>query len=555
MVFAVLGSLALATASQEAPDPYQVKTVCTAMPVNAGRRLPVANGAELQQALDTAAAGDTILLTPGASFVPPPPEGSFVLRNRVIPEGRWVVVRSAHAAFEAGGALQPGTRVDEAHAASMPQIRSTGANRPAIRAEPGAHGYRLVGLDVGALPSATQLTNMIELGTGAEPSIDLQPHDIIVDRSFVHGNDAGNFRRGVLLNGRNLAVIHSRIANFHDTGGDSQAVGGSHGAGPIKILDNHLEAASETIIFGGSDPTIEGLVPSDIEIRRNLMTKRLAWQSDGVVVKNAFELKNARRVLVEGNVFEHVWVSGQDGTAILLKSVNQDGRCSWCVTEYVTFRRNIVRGAAHGVTINAVEVGRRGIEAPIAANHLRFEDVLFEDLGAARWGGGGKLFRVYGGAADVSITHVTSLANASSILEAKDRDDSNPRFVFAYNIVERRSYGIGAGSDEGMRTLTRNFAPFTYAKNVLVNTSADGEQPASAAALESRYPPSTWVAGGWADLGFMPGTPTLAKGSRYAGAADDGRDVGASMAAITAAQEAPARDSEGCGQVAVPRRQ
>ncbi len=543
------------SAEPERVDPYQVKTVCTTVPITIGRRIAVSSGAELQQALDAATSGDTILLAPGALFTPTSPEGSFMLRNRPIADGQWVVIRSAHAAFDANGDVAPHTRVESARADRMPQIRATRTNLPAFKAEPAAHGYRLIGLDVGATTGVTQLTNLIELGNGSETTLAQQPYDIIIDRSWLHGNDGGNFRRGVLLNGRSLAVIDSRIENFHDANSDSQAVGGSAGAGPFKIVNNYLEAASENILFGGNDPTIAALVPSDIEIARNTSTKRLAWQASKVPVKNAFELKNARRVLVEGNVFEHVWVSGQDGGAILLKSVNQDGNCSWCVTEYVTFRRNIVRGAAHGVTINAVEVGRKGLANPVAANHIRIEDVLFQDIGGAQWGGGGKLFRVYGGASDVSITHVTSQGNAWNILEPNGTDDSNPRFVFAYNIVERHTYGIGAGSDEGTRTLTRNFSPFTYQQNVIVNTSADSGQAISNAAIEVRYPQTTMVASDWTDVGFAAGSAALAASSRFAGAAESGRDIGASMSAIALAQSRPPRDADGCGvAVAVPRK-
>ncbi len=167
-----------------------------------------------------------------------------------------------------------------------------------------------------------------------------------------------------------MAVVDSHLENFHDAHSDSQAIGGWNGAGPFKIVNNFLEAASENIMFGGADPAIEELVPSDIEIRRNLSTKRLSWKSSGVAAKNAFELKNARRVLVDGNTFEHVWTSGQNGTAIVLKSANQEGRCTWCVTEYVTFSNNIVRDAASGLAINAAEAGAKGCRcraAPITS--------------------------------------------------------------------------------------------------------------------------------------------------------------------------------------------
>ena len=62
-------------------------------------------------------------------------------------------------------------------------------------------------------------------------------------------------------------------------------------------------------MFGGADPSIQNLVPSDIEIVGNHFNKPLAWQDpQGYVIKNLFELKNARRVLVEGNVFENNWI-------------------------------------------------------------------------------------------------------------------------------------------------------------------------------------------------------------------------------------------------------
>ncbi len=544
---------ALTAGAADSPDPYQVRTVCTAYPVNIGRRLAVTNGAELQQALDSATAGDTILLTPNASYIPTAPEGSFILRNRQVPAGQWIIVRSASAAFETRGSLPPGTRVSDANAPLMPQIRATKTNAAAIKTAAGARGYRLVGLDIGVDSNLQQLTNLVELGSGTDASIDVEPSDIIIDRSYLHGNDAGNFRRGVLLNGAGLAVIDSYVANFHDVNSDSQALGGSNGPGPFRIVNNYLEAASENIMFGGADPAVPNLVPSDIEVRRNLSTKRSSWQTAQIPVKNAFELKNARRVLVDGNTFEHVWVSGQDGTAILFKSVNQDGKCTWCVTEYVTFRNNIVRGAGNGLVVNAAETGQRGLPLPQRANHVRLENVLFDDIGGSQWGGGGKLFRIFGGVTDVSITHVTSRTNGNGVLDPGDPSDSNPRLVFSYNIVERLNYGIGAGGDEGVKTLSRNFAPYTSKQNVLVNTSAAGSQVISDDALLARYPPTTWVAHGWADVGFQEGNSKLSKTSRFVAAGDDGKDIGADMDAIAGAHAVSARGGDGCGPQAVAR--
>jgi hypothetical protein len=532
-------------------DPYRVATVCTVVPVNTGRRLSVTTGAEFQHALDTASGGDTILLATGVTFSPAAAE-SFVLRNRQLAPGQWIVIRSADTAFDAGRQIAPNTRATEANAPLMARIRAT-TNAPALRAEAGARGYRLIGLDVGVDPSVQQVTNLVELGNGSDTSVDTEPSDIVIDRCYIHGNDSGNFRRGVLMNGVRIAVIDSQVSNFHDANSDSQAVGGSNGAGPFKIVNNLLEAASENVMFGGSDPAVPDLVPHDIEVRRNLITKRLAWQTARVPVKNAFELKNASRVVVEGNTFEHVWVSGQDGGAILLKSVNQDGRCAWCVTEYVTFRNNIVRGAANGFLINAAETGARGATLPRKAHHIRVDNVVFEDIGGKQWGGGGKLLRVYGGVSDASFTHVTSRGNAAGILDPNSPTDSNPGLVFKNNIVERSYYGIGAGSDEGTKTLSRNFNPYTYGYNVIVNTSASTDQAIANRDLESRYPGRTFVVSSWNDVGFQSGSSALASTSHFLRAGDDGKDIGADLHAITAAQAA-GRGVDGCGEgIAVPK--
>ena len=544
----VLASLLLISGTrisrtQPQQEPFQITTICT--PVPAGKRqLTVTTGDELQRALDQAVGGDVILLADGATFRPAAPEGSFLLRNRRIPIDQWVTIRSANRAFDGGGALPPSTRADNSHANLMPKLRAVSTNKPAIRAEAGARGYRLIGLDIGADEGVAHLSNLVELGSGRETTVESEPSDIVIDRCYLHGNDQGDYRRGVALNGVRMAVVDSSVENFHDAHSDSQAIGGWNGAGPFRIVNNLLEAASENIMFGGADPAIEGLVPSDIEVRRNLSTKRLSWRESGVAAKNAFELKNARRVLVDGNTFEHVWTSGQNGTAIVLKSTNQEGRCTWCVTEYVTFSNNIVRDAASGLAINGAEAGAKGLPLPLRANHIRVTNVLFENIGAADWGTGGKLFRVTNGVSDVEITHVTSTSNPNGILDAQNAADVNPNLVFSHNIVERRLYGIGAGANEGLATLTRNFAPAVFSQNVLVNTSAATKQSIADAALKSRYSKDTTVVPGWEALGFQSGTFKLSSSSRFAGTSSDGKDPGADIDAIERAQKGP--DSASC---------
>ena len=60
-------------------------------------------------------------------------------------------------------------------------------------------------------------------------------------------------------------------------------------------------------------------------------------------MKNSFELKNAQDVLVEGNVFENLWVADQPGYPILFTPRNQNGKAPWVVVQRVMFRNNLVR--------------------------------------------------------------------------------------------------------------------------------------------------------------------------------------------------------------------
>src|SRR5919206_261134 len=140
------------------------------------------------------------------------------------------------------------------------------------------------------------------------------------------------------------AVVDSYISDFKEVGADSQAIGGWNGPGPLKIANNYLEAAGENIMFGGADPKIADLVPSDIEIVRNDLAKPLRWRKgdpsfEGVewTVKNLFELKNARRVLVNGNLLEYNWPQAQNGFSILFTPRNQKGDSPWSTVEDVLF--------------------------------------------------------------------------------------------------------------------------------------------------------------------------------------------------------------------------
>ncbi len=106
------------------------------------------------------------------------------------------------------------------------------------------------------------------------PGVFLLRH-LIIDRCYVHGDPDVAARRGVDLNSKHTAIVDSYFSDWKEPLDDAQAIAGWNGPGPYKIVNNYLEASGENVMFGGDDPTITNLVPSDIEIRLNYMPRRL----------------------------------------------------------------------------------------------------------------------------------------------------------------------------------------------------------------------------------------------------------------------------------------
>lgn len=77
----------------------------------------------------------------------------------------------------------PGTRVTPAPAPLMPRL--VAASGSVVTTAPGAHRYRFIGVEISPAPG-TFLYNLILLGSpdGSEAGL---PHDIIFDRSYLHG--------------------------------------------------------------------------------------------------------------------------------------------------------------------------------------------------------------------------------------------------------------------------------------------------------------------------------------------------------------------------------
>jgi hypothetical protein len=474
-----------------------------------GRTIAVAAGGNLQRAFDEANAGDTIALDPGATY-----EGPFRLPQKDGSE--WIVVT---ANWSRASLPSAGQRISPSSAARMPKLVASSGS--VVVANSAAHHYRFVGIEISPARGVF-LRDLVQLGVN-ETEIGSVPHHIVFDRCYLHGDPKKGARRGIAMNSADTAVVDSYLSDFKEAGADSQAIAGWNGPGPFEISNNFLEAAGENVMFGGADPLIPGLVPADIEIRGNHLSKPLRWKSPGEgswegqwTVKNLFELKNARRVLVEGNVFEYNWPQAQNGFAILFTVRNQDGGAPWSVVEDVTFSGNIVQHVGAGLNV----LGQDDIHSSERTERISIVNNLFVDVGG-QWGVG-RLFQLLDGTSDVNIDHNTALQTDATIWGGDRRPHT--RFVFENNIALHNRYGIiGSGTASGRATLDRYFPGASVRRNVIVGGTPD------------RYPSDNFFPHSLELVGFaglQNGDYRLAASSAFRRAATDGGQVGADIDAI-----------------------
>jgi len=538
-----------------------------------GKTINVNAGGDFQAALNSAACGDTITLQEGATF-----GGVFYLRHKSCDAGHWIIIRTS----APDSSLPPeGTRITPCYAgvASLPGrphfnctatrnvmaklafINKTGFG-PVVF-ESGANHYRLIGLEITRSAGTSVVFNLMTPGNKATAD------HIVLDRLWVHGTARDETTRGVYLAGiTSAAVIDSFFTDFHCvavTGGciDSQAIGGGGGdnpAGPYKIVDNFLEAAGENVLFGGGVATT---TPADIEIRQNHLFKPLLWMPgqpgfvggiDGhpFIVKNNFELKNAQRVLFEGNIAEYTWGGfSQAGYAIGITPKNQAGNngsnlCPSCLVTDVTIRYSTVSHAAAGINIANVKSANGGSAKD--GRRYSIHDITIDDINGNVYMGGGPLLLMLSDwtsnvLGDVSINHITGFGDPTRPVLTVGNESSYPKmshFVYTNNVVIGGEYAVWSSggktncaySGTPISILEDCFRPYTFVKNAVIAP----KEPR----FYDKWPSGNSFPHDTAVMQFVNynnangGDYHLLPSSPYKNAGTDGKDLGADIDAIMA---------------------
>ena len=533
-----------------------------------GSIIAVKSASDLQSALGRANCGDTLELQASASFV-----GQFTFPARNCSDNQWIIVRTS----APDSVLPPeGSRLTPCYAgvASLPGrpalncaatanvvaklVMPFSAVGPILFA-PGANHYRFIGLEI------TRATGIGIVYSLASATRNGGINNIIFDRVWMHGSSNDETKRGVELSGaREVSVVDSSLTDFHCTAlagacTDAAAIAGGVGdpAGPFKIVNNFLEASGENVLFGGapSDTT-----PTDIEIRQNHFFKPMIWmrgqtghvsgrEGNPFIVKNFIELKNAQRVLVEGNVLENTWGGfSQKGYAIVLTPKNQASArknvCPACLVTDVTIRYNTISHVGGGLQI-ANALSDNGAVA-LDGERYSIHDITIDDIDLEKYSGTGHLAEIETdrGAPllrSVAINHITAFPQSGLFTIGGNERTKMPAFRFENNLVTVGSspvWSIGGGPancayyDNPLTTFTACFSEYSFTKNALIGTP-------------SNYPVKAWPQGnafpsGVNAVGFVNyhdgngGDYRLLPSSPYKNAGTDGKDLGADVEAIDA---------------------
>jgi len=332
----------------------------------------------------------------------------------------------------------------------------------------------------------------------------------------------------VTLNSDSTAIVDSYVSECH-ADVDAQAVWGWNGNGPYKIVNNYLEASTEVLGFGGADPSFPNLVPSDIEIRGNHITRPMSWKGNQWLEKNLVEFKTGHRVLIQGNVLENSWVQAQLGWAFVMWSVNQNGGCTWCGTQDVLIQDNLIRNVSAGFQLDD-----KYSTPSVPMNRVAVRNNLLIGVDNPNIVGGGYGFLIQGNIPSLSVEHNTVFVPTTSSLQW-----SNPgiqtNHIIRNNLVGGGTYPLWASPSNVWSSFAGTGSEFS------------GNVVAMAAYFGTGYPSGNYypatldaigLAGGGSaaySVSSSPASLALAPSSQYKGKATDGTDPGANVDRIMAA--------------------
>lgn len=248
----------------------------------------------------------------------------------------------------------------------------------------------------------------------------------------------GPCRRAMYANCKDLLVEDNVFSNYYEANTDSQVIAGTNGSENHIIRRNKMEAASENIIYGGSDAASEEMCPKNIRILDNELTKRAEWKTEKYNMKCLLELKNAQDVVIRGNKFDGAYKQAWgNAPAMVIKSANQGGTNPYARSEDVLIENNIIQNV--GTYISLLSEDEPG-NLPGRTKNIMVRMNLFHAMNGEP---DGRAIKLGEDCIDVTFDHNTFLDNRHSFLEWwGELGNRAVNFRYINNISEHGTYGV-----------------------------------------------------------------------------------------------------------------
>jgi hypothetical protein len=515
----------------------------------------VSTASQLTNALALAVGGDIIVIANGVNL-----QGNFNLRARSDTDWLYIVdARVAAGTFPrpagvglltvdlAARAACRARPSDFATPSTTSTLTSTAANI-LWTTDPGAAYYRFAGLEMMSPASVTgggvALCDIRDQ-TASQGTLSAQPHHIVFDRCFIHGRAGVDTRRAILANGQYIAAVDCWIEEIHGAGFESCGFASYNGAGPFKIVNDEIQAATENILFGGAQPAVFGLVPSDIEVDLCHLDKDPAWIGLNYGIKDNYEHKNGSYARFQRSFCENSWQDGQSGNSLLFQPLEDTGETAdWTAITDITLNLIRCKGVGTGLVIAGRIAFGTGLMPVTPLSRFQATNVLFEDVGLRTPANGfptvndgGRLLQLTGDFQNVVLDHITGKAPNHAIdFGGFGPGGATPNgTVIKRSLLGRGDFGIfGDTVAEGKVALDTYAGPaYDYSENALYNTTTPGANFNAYTGLPVSNHFTEEASVDYID----PSTDQwgLAIGSPYKGAGSDGKDLGCDVAALDAA--------------------
>lgn len=441
----------------------------------------------LQLAIDEAVPGDILHLPPNFIF-----RGNYILKKKTGNEFITIRTASSDSSFS-----REHTIIDPSKYLSLMAHIISPNSQPVLTAENGAHHYRFIGIEFSTDKNISVNDTLIDLGSAASSAEDL-PNNIIFDRVIVHGYTSNSVRRGIALNGSNMAVVDSFLSDFHKDNEDAMAIQIWNGPGPYKIDHNLLDAASESVMIGGTTATFKNVVPADIGFTSNFCLRtenpttsanqmasieRVAhtngtstskrWNpeyaniseapGDNWKVGSLIDVRNAQRMLIAGNLIAGSDSPNQGVFGVSLMVRTENGGMPSAIVKEITFIENTVHNSGSGIIISGKDDNGQGL-----GQHFKIANNMFDRIDSKKFQGDGIFVKLVQSPSLVKLDHNTAIHSGNTGLITGS--DKGQVLIFTNNIAYNNQYGFaGEGQGTGLSALNFYYQnSFTFSGNVIV---------------------------------------------------------------------------------------